>query len=333
MTDTTILAEIWRGPILESVHRGTVVVCRPDGEVVDAWGDHERVILPRSSCKMMQALPLVESGTAERARLSESHLALACASHQGAEVHTTLARAWLDDLGLAESDLRCGPQIPNDAAARQTLREHGEKADQAHNNCSGKHCGFLTLGQSLGAGPEYVDPDHPVQAAVKQATAEIVGEELSDFAIDGCSAPNYAMSMQGFATGLARYAAPNGVFSSKRADAVTQLRQAMAKHPVLVAGEKRACTKLIQSLPGGAVVKTGAEGVFAAILPEQGLGIAVKCDDGASRGAEAAITALLARYGALDRSTPVYTELADAPLRNRRDIVHGHLRAGPALIN
>ncbi|MEM7178176.1 MAG: asparaginase [Pseudomonadota bacterium] len=333
MTETTILAEIWRGPILESVHRGTVVVCRPDGEVVDAWGDPARVILPRSSCKMMQGLPLVESGVADRAHLTDAHLALACASHQGAEVHTTLARAWLADLGLAEGDLRCGPQIPDDAAARQNLREHGAKADQTHNNCSGKHCGFLTLGQALGAGPEYVEPDHPVQAAAKQAIADLAGEDLSDFAIDGCSAPNYAMSMQGFATALARYAAPDEVFTSTRAHAMRRLREAMAAHPVLVAGEKRACTRLIRSLSGGAVVKTGAEGVFAAILPAQRLGIAVKCDDGSNRGAEAAITALLARYGALDRSAPVYTDLADAPLRNRRDIVNGHLRAGSALLN
>ncbi|MBY8977281.1 asparaginase [Rhodobacteraceae bacterium NNCM2] len=331
MTPDTILAEIWRGPVLESVHRGTAVVCRADGEVVAAWGDPQRVILPRSSCKMIQALPLIESGAADRAQLSDAHLALACASHNGAQIHTSLARAWLSDLGLSEQDLRCGPQVPADAAARQILRDQKAVADQTHNNCSGKHCGFLTLSKSLGAGSEYIDIDHPVQGAVKQVTAEVAQEELGDFAIDGCSAPNFAMSMRGFATALARFAAPQEAFSDTRAIAATRLRDAMAKHPDLVAGEGRACTKLMRGMANGTVVKTGAEGVFAAILPAQGLGIAVKCDDGATRGAETAITALLGRFGALDPEAPVYKEFADAPILNRRGIAHGHVRAGAAL--
>ncbi|MEM6904278.1 MAG: asparaginase, partial [Pseudomonadota bacterium] len=187
-----VLAEVWRGQILESVHRGSAVVCRADGTIEAAWGDPSRVILPRSSCKMVQALPLVESGIADRRGLTDRHLALACASHQGAAVHTDLARAWLSDLGLAEAALRCGPQIPSDAEARHGLRESGVCADQTHNNCSGKHCGFLTLGQALGGGAEYHEVDHPVQEAVRQATAEVADEELGAFAIDGCSAPNYA---------------------------------------------------------------------------------------------------------------------------------------------
>lgn len=331
--DSVTLAEIWRGPMLESVHTGSAVVCRPDGEVVAAWGDPARVILPRSSCKMIQALPLVESGTAARAGLSQSHLALACASHQGAEIHSSLARAWLSEIDLTEADLRCGPQIPDDGAARHELRATGTQPDQTHNNCSGKHCGFLTLGKTLGGGAEYIEIDHPVQQVVKQATVELAGEEVGDYAIDGCSAPNFSLSMRGFATALAQFAAPIEAHSRTRAEAAVELREAMAAHPVLVAGEKRACTKLIRALPGSAVVKTGAEGVFAAILPEQGLGIAVKCDDGSTRGSEAAIAALLVRFGALDRRDPVFKSLADTPLMNRRGIAHGHLKAAAGLLD
>ncbi|MEM8792382.1 MAG: asparaginase [Pseudomonadota bacterium] len=327
-----VLAEIWRGSVLESVHRGMAVVCRADGEVVAAWGDPARRILPRSSCKMIQALPLVESGVAERMGLSDRHLALACASHQGAEVHTTLARQWLQEIGLAETDLRCGPQIPNDAAARQVLREAGEQPDQTHNNCSGKHCGFLTMGKALGAGAEYLEVDHPVQQGVRQVTMELAEEEVEEFAIDGCSAPNFVLSLKGFAQSLAKFAAAEEALSGARAAAAIELRQAMASHPVLVAGEKRACTALIRAAKGGAVVKTGAEGVFGAILPEQGLGIAIKCDDGFSRGSETAMAALLAQFGALDREHPTHKAYTDAPILNRRDIPHGHLRAGSELI-
>src|SRR5690606_24747725 len=131
-----VLAEVWRGGILECVHRGTAVICRPDGEVVAAWGDPERVILPRSSCKMIQALPLVEAGASETAVTTDRHLARACASHSGSKAHTGLATRWLHGLGLGESDLRCGPQVPDDEHARHALYHERRAPGQIHNNCS-----------------------------------------------------------------------------------------------------------------------------------------------------------------------------------------------------
>lgn len=334
MTDAAnpVLAEIWRGPLLECVHRGTAVVCRPDGEVVASWGDPARRILPRSSCKMIQALPLVESGAADAAGLTAQHLALACASHQGAYVHTSLAAAWLADLGLGEPDLRCGPQMPDDGEARHGLRARGESPCQLHNNCSGKHSGMLTLNGHLGGGPEYLDHDHPVQRAVRQMTAETHREDVNDFATDGCSAPNYVVSLHGLATAVAGFARPDEACSGARAKAATRLRDAMMAHPLLVAGEKRACTRIMRAAAGKAAVKTGAEGVFVGILPEAGLGIALKIDDGSSRGSHAVIAALLARYGALDRADPAYTDYADAPLLNRRGIDCGRIRAATDLL-
>ncbi len=332
-----VLAEVWRGEMLDCVHRGTAVVATATGEVVEAWGDPARVVLPRSSCKMIQALPLVESGAADAAGLEPKHLALACASHQGAGLHTGLARRWLARIGLAERDLRCGVHAPNDAEARHKLRARGAAADQFHNNCSGKHCGFLTTSRHLGGGPEYVDPDHPVQPAVRLTIEEVTGETVSGFAIDGCSAPNFAVSLKGLATAMARFATAGASFAGAsftgvRAGAARRLVEAMAAHPVLVAGEGRACTDLIRACAGRAVVKTGAAGVFIAILPRRGLGIALKIDDGDARGSEAAMTALLARHGALERHDPVYAALADTPILNCRGFAHGHLRAADVLI-
>ncbi|MFK7943396.1 MAG: asparaginase [Paracoccaceae bacterium] len=327
-----VLAEVWRGPLLECVHRGTAVVCRPNGDVVDAWGDPTRRVLPRSSCKMVQALPLVESGAADAAGLGVEHLALACASHQGADIHTDLAGSWLSGLGLGETDLRCGPQIPDDGPARHGLRSRDEAPCQLHNNCSGKHTGMLTLNQRLGGAPEYIDPDHPVQLAVRQSSAEAYGEDLDAYAIDGCSAPNFVVTLKGLATAMAGFARPDEVFSGARAKAATRLRDAMIAHPLLVAGEKRACTNIMRVTGAKAAIKTGAEGVFVGILPEAGLGIALKADDGAKRGSEAAIVALLARYGALDRAAPVYRTYADAPLLNRRGIDCGRVRAAADLL-
>jgi L-asparaginase II len=326
-----VLAEIWRGGMLECVHRGTAVVCRPDGAVVAAWGDPRRVILPRSSCKMIQALPLVESGAADAAGLTERHLALACASHSGAHVHTDLAARWLAGLGLGESDLRCGPQVPEDEPARHALWSGHREPGQIHNNCSGKHSGMLTLSRHLGGGAEYVDPEHPVQRAIRGATAETAREEVTRFAVDGCSAPNFAVSLAGLATAMAGYAQPGGAFAGARAAAAARLRDAMIAHPVLVAGEGRYCTRMMLALGGRAAVKSGAEGVLVAILPELGLGIALKVDDGAGRGAQAAMTALLARTGVLDQAHPLHAAYADAPLLNRRGIDCGRVRAAPAL--
>lgn len=326
-----VLAEVWRGPVLECVHRGSAVAVDADGNVEAAWGNPDRVMLPRSACKMLQALPLVESGAAEAAGLTDAHLALACASHDGAQLHVDLVQAWLATLGLGDDALRCGGHPPLSAAARHALRASGEPVCQAHDQCSGKHTGFLTFNRHLGGGPEYVDPDHPVQRAVRAATEEMAGETSPGHATDGCSAPNFALTLRGFATALARFARPEAALSGARAHAALSLRNAMIAHPVLVAGEGRSCTALLRACAGRAAVKTGAEGVFAAILPERGLGIAVKIDDGSERGRHAAIAALLARYGALDRAHPAYAAYADAPLPNRRGIDCGRIRAADCL--
>jgi len=171
-----------------------------------------------------------------------------------------------------------------------------------------------------------------LQNAIRQALAETHREEVDGYAIDGCSAPNFVVSLRGLATAMAGFARPDEAFSGVRVSSAARLRDAMIAHPFLVAGEKRACTAIMEAAGGKAAVKTGAEGVFAAILPEAGVGIAVKIDDGSNRGSEAAICALLARFGALDHVSPVYRRYADAPLLNRRDIDCGRLRAARTLL-
>ena len=326
-----VLAEVWRGAILECVHRGAAVVATASGEVVEAWGEARRVVLPRSACKIIQALPLVESGAADAAGLGIEQLALACASHKGTRQHTGLAQRWLEGLGLTEQALRCGAHAPHDAETRHALRLAELQPDQTHNNCSGKHCGMITASRHLGGGPEYIDLAHPVQQAVRLAVEEVSGEAVAGYAIDGCSAPNFAVPLSGLATAMARFATPGSSFNGARAAAALRLREAMAAHPVLVSGEGGPTTMLIRACQGRAVVKSGAEGVFVAMLPEKGLGIALKIDDGNERGSAAAMAALLARYGALDRDDPVYLELANAPILNARGFAHGHLRAAEIL--
>ena len=317
------LVEVWRGDVLESLHLGHAVVCGPDGAVREAWGDPGTVILPRSSCKMIQALPLVESGE----RLPVERLALACASHQGAAIHVRGVEAWLSDLGLSERDLRCGPQPSRDPELRAALIHEGRAPTQVHNNCSGKHAGFLQLAGRTGGGAEYVEVDHPVQQAVRAAFEDVTGEASPAWATDGCSAPNFACTLAGLATAMARFAAATE--AGARGRAMVALREAMVARPELVAGEGRACTALMRAMDGVAV-KTGAEGVFVAILPREGLGVALKIADGASRASECAIGAVLARLGALDPAGPGRA-LIDAPVLNWRGIVTGAIRPAAAL--
>lgn len=322
------MIELWRGGMLESAHAGHAVICDDRGEVVEAWGDPQAVIFPRSSCKMIQALPLVESGAADRFGLGSAELALSCASHNGAHVHTDAVGRWLSGLGLGEADLRCGPQMPDDPEARKELICSEGTPCQIHNNCSGKHAGFLTLGRHLGAGPEYVEPDHPVQRAVREAFGEVTGEPSPGYGIDGCSAPNFATTVHGLARAMARFAAadPDGPVR-ERAEA--RLARAMAAHPVLVAGEGRACTNLMRAMGGRVAVKTGAEAVFVAIVPELKRGIALKIVDGGTRASEAAITALLVRLGVLEAGHPVVGRYLTDPMRNRRGIAVGEMRLAP----
>lgn len=317
------MVEIWRGDLLESLHQGHAVICDHSGAIVAAWGDPEVVIYPPSSCKMIQALPLLETGAG--AGLSDQQLALACASHNGAALHTGAVTDWLAALGLTAEALRCGPQPPGDRSARQALIRAGDSPCQIHNNCSGKHVGFLTLSQFLQAGPEYLELDHPVQGAVKATFEELTEETSPTYAIDGCSAPNHACTLAGLARAMAFFASAQGR-SDARSVAAARLSDAMAQHPQYVAGEGRACTALMRAMDHKVTVKTGAEGVFVAILPQQRLGIALKITDGATRASEAAITALLVRCGALDAAHPTAQAYLAAPITNWRGLVTGQMR-------
>ncbi|MEI4470089.1 asparaginase [Frigidibacter sp. MR17.24] len=320
------LVELWRGGQLESLHRGHAVIWGPGG-IEHSWGDPEAVIFPRSSCKMIQALPLIESGAADAAGLTPRQLALACASHQGSGMHVEAVTAWLDALGLAEPDLRCGSHRPKDDDEDLRLRLAHEAPCQIHNNCSGKHAGFLTWTRHAGAGPEYTEADHPLQRAIRAATEEVTETPVLGVGIDGCSAPNFATTVAGLARAMAAFAAadPEG---DARARAMARLTRAMATHPEMVAGEGRACTTLMRAMGGHVAIKTGAEAVFVAILPESRRGIALKITDGSTRASEAAITGLLIRAGVLDARHPAVAAHLGTQ-RNWRGLITGAIRLAP----
>ena len=321
-----IMCEIWRGSYLESVHTGMAVICDKDGEISHQWGDPNALILPRSSAKMMQAIPLIISGAEKKFSIGEDLLALACASHNAAEIHLSKVLGWLSHLGFSETDLRCGPQPSKDPYVKKQMLEKGQSPCQIHNNCSGKHAGFLSVSRHLNAGPEYTDPDHPVQLMVMDVFQELTQNKVDGITIDGCSAPNPAIPLYSLAKVMSWFATAHkrDVQLSK---AALKLRNAMVNYPELVAGELRACTNLMKACEKKAILKTGAEGVFVAILPELEKGIALKIFDGGTRASECAIASLLIQLGVLNPNHPTALAYTHAPILNWRKIQTGMMKA------
>jgi L-asparaginase II len=318
-----ILVDVTRGPLTESVHRGSAAVVAADGRVIAAWGNVDQPVFPRSAIKFLQALPLVESGAADAYGVTDEELVVACASHNAEPRHLSVVRAWLERLGMSEDDLHCGPHVPREEHVAEAVFRAGLTPTRAYNNCSGKHTGFLTLAKHLGFATQgYAKAGHPVQDAVQQALADMSDVSIEHMVVanDGCGAANYALSLQATARAFAKLSDPRALGSVREA-ATRRLQAAILADPFMLAGSGRLCTQLIQAASGGAFVKVGAEGVYVATLPTQRLGIAVKIADGAIRAAGIAIAALMHRFGALqDRSFLVQ------PITNTRSEIVGHIR-------
>src|SRR5690606_21532283 len=248
-----------RGERVESEHRVAYAVAQPDGTLLQAAGNVERPVFPRSAIKPLQAIALVESGAADRYALSEEELALACASHSGEPEHVRLVEAWLARLGLDGSALECGAHPPLHGASAERLAATGRAPERLHNNCSGKHAGMITLACHLGAPVAgYSRPDHPVQQRIADVLRAMTGlPELEPPAIDGCGVPTFPIPLGHLAVATARFAHPADL-PPARAEACLRLQAAMRAHPYLVAGTDRACTEIMTVAPH-VLVKTGAE--------------------------------------------------------------------------
>jgi L-asparaginase II len=326
-----VLVEVLRGALVESRHAGAVAVADADGRRLLCLGDVERPVYPRSAVKALQALPLIETGAADLYGLSPPMLALACASHSGEPGHVETAAAMLKLAGLDAGALKCGAHWPINQTAVHELAHSGGKATPLHNNCSGKHAGFLCTACAITAEPaHYTEPAHPVQRMVKATLESLSGGVIAGEAVDGCSVPTWALPLKNLAQGFARFG--TGLrLPPERAKAAARLREACAAHPWHVGGTGRFDTEIMQRFGARVFVKTGAEGVYCAALPQQGLGIAIKCDDGAGRAAEVMIAATLACFlpGEADRAA--LEPFVRPILRNWNGIAVGAIRPTAAI--
>jgi L-asparaginase II len=337
MTTNPVLAEALRGGIVESAHRGAWAVLDAGGRVHSSAGDIEQPIFPRSAVKVLQALPLLASGAADRFSLSDEQLAIACASHGGEPAHVATAAAMLAQAGVDMQALECGAHWPYREPAQRAMAARGEAPTALHNNCSGKHAGFVCLGCHMAGDGDrraflsgYIKPGHPVMREVTAALQAATGYELARTAVgtDGCSIPTFAVPLRHLALAFARVATGQGL-SPGHAQAAQRLRKAVARAPFMVAGSERFDTRVMERLGERVFCKVGAEGVYCAALPEAGLGVAIKMDDGnTARGCEVVMAALIARLVRLDDAERGFiATLADVPLVNWNGIEVGRLRA------
>ena len=324
-----VLVEVTRGNLVESRHAGAIAVVDADGATVLMLGDVETPIFPRSAIKALQALVLVEAGGAERFYLGDEELALACASHGGEPGHVAGAERMLRAAGLDPSRLACGTHWPLHQPSAQALARAGGMASALHNNCSGKHAGFLCAACAMQAEPDgYVEAAHPVQRAVKAVLEDLGGAPIPDErrGVDGCSVPTWAVPLAGLARAFARFATGQGL-APRRAAAAQRLRAACAARPWFVAGTGRFDTAMMEHFGARVFVKGGAEGVHCAALPELGYGIAVKCDDGQGRAGEVMMAAMIARMLRPDGADREFVEkFVRRELRNWRGTLVGEIR-------
>ncbi len=327
--ENPVLARLWRAGNVESQHRGAWVQVDTSGRVIDGEGDWNHPVFARSATKALQALPLLESGAAERFKFTDDELALALASHHGEEQHVRRIEALLQRLGLQPGDLQCGAQNPVDLDARKALTRSGARPTAVHNNCSGKHTGFLALALHLGVDKaRYLDPEAAPQQMVRRAVEELSGArpgELS-LAIDGCSAPTFRLPLARLATALARVANPEGLGEARR-QACLRMTRAAERFPELIGGStKSLCTDLLRASQGMLFPKLGTEAVYVVGIRGAQRGFAVKIDDGAYRAMNALVIDRLARAGHLSPSAVAQLgEWSAGPVKNWAGIDVGRL--------
>lgn len=329
-----ILAKVIRGSTVESVHRGHLLIIDGDGREIVNIGDAETLAFIRSSAKPFQVLPFLLGGGAERFGFLETEIALACASHSGERIHTGLAEKMLKKIGLAESDLRCGVHLPFDEERAAEMLRAGEQPTQLHNNCSGKHAAMLGLALMLGADLNtYERIENPVQQAILETIADFCETPVDTIplAVDGCCAPNFALSLRAMAKGFLKLVFPPESFDAELREACRRIITAMMNYPELIGGTERLDTLLMAAARGQFISKIGAEGVWlCGVLPSpqwtKGLGIAMKIEDGDDKRARAVVSIeVLRRLGIFNEKT--LTNYSPLPIKNRRGDSVGRVEA------
>ena len=319
--------ELVRGGIVESRHRVHAAVVDGEGALVASAGEPDYVTFWRSAAKPFQALPLVLDGVVDRFGITREELALACASHSSEPGQVELVRGFLRRIGCTERDLLCGPHPPLSEAVAKDYQTRGVRLTAVYSNCSGKHTGMLALARHHGWPVEgYVRADHPVQRRCLAEVARWTGvpEQQVGVAVDGCGVACFALPLRNMAWAYARLGMRNAEVGVRNdaGDDPFRIREAMLRHPELIAGEGRPCTEIMRAHPGRVITKVGADGVYSALLVQEGLGVALKVEDGYGPASVLALVRILEELGV----KPLPEHLREKPVTNSRGEGVGALR-------
>jgi L-asparaginase II len=332
------LVEVWRGPIVESRHRGHLIAIDGDGQTVASLGAPATVTFVRSSGKPFQTLPLIVSGAADHFGFSEQEIAIACGSHSGEPIHVATVESMLQKAGVDQGDLKCGVHEPFSTDVARELARQGQPPSVLQNNCSGKHAGMLALARHVGAPTaSYDDWNNPVQQAIAKTVAEFSDIPIESMAIgvDGCGVPVFGIPVHAMALMYARLVSPPAHFDDATRNACRRIVQAMIKFPEMIGGTKnRLDTELIKAGSGRLISKIGAEGVYTiGVLPSRewpkGLGLALKIEDGDDhRARPPAVIEALGQLNVLsENELDALSAYAPTPITNRRGERVGEARA------
>jgi L-asparaginase II len=324
-----IEVHVTRGNFTESVHLVDAVVVDEHGLAVANFGLGETcVTYPRSAIKMLQAISFVESGAVEAYGLSDRHLSIACASHNGEHAHTNLVMDWLGQMGFAESELVCGPHFPYDEKTARELVRMDQAPQRRHNNCSGKHTSMLTTMKKLGWDSHHYEAyDHDLQIRLRNVLSELSGEDIhrAPWGIDGCGIPTYAMSLGAMARSIGALL-PNQALTLERKEACRMIREAVLSQPYFIGGTGDFCSDLMALAQGRLVVKTGAEGVYAGVMLREGLSFSMKVRDGNARASRVAVGALLRAFnGITDHDFLQLSSHTQPPVKNWEGLTVGKI--------
>lgn len=333
------LVDAHRGSHIESFHGGSIAVCDDTGRLLCGLGGVATAVYPRSTAKPLQALPLIVSGAVERFCISSREIAVACGSHCGDGPHTEAVMSMLNKAGHSTDSLECGSHWPLDEIAARRLTQRGQDPSAVHNNCSGKHAGFICVAEARHIDPRgYVRFDHPVMQEVRAVLEAMCSWPCgrSTVGIDGCSIPTFPMPLVSLATGFSRLGT-GGHIPAELATAAKAVRESTAAYPDMLSGSGR-FDSIVTALSGGSIiVKSGAEGTICSTVPAVGLGIAIKIDDGGSRAAHVVMATMLmkvadhARLNATVRT--VLTDFAHPLIFNWAGIPVGRLQPTAELKN
>lgn len=320
--------EVLRGSVVESQHQVMVVVV--DERAVPAlyWGNPEYLTYPRSAIKMLQALPLVESGAAEAFGFEDRHLCLACSSHRGEKNHILAATEIMKKVGIHESQLVCGAHAPAHEATAHEMIRRGLSPSPVMNNCSGKHSGIIATCLHLKENPEgYERYTHPAQVRLRKLLSEVThfNHEKAHWGVDGCGIPTYALPLQNMAIGMQSLV--NAKEGETRRRAAQRILEAVRREPFYLSGTASFATDVIQQTQGRCLIKNGAEGVFCGVIPEKSWAFAVKAEDGAARAAQAATAFLLQKLGVFsEENIHALKDYLEPKVKNWKEAEVGHLR-------